>query len=210
MSVAANLRGLDRARLIALAGAGVALGAILWNLGSFLRPGFDDVLGGLAHHAFVLGLLLALTAGSRTVRLGTLGIFWLIGVWSVYAVAYLLESGLASLFDADTDGSFVTIWLAPFVEETMKLLPVAAFLLLAVRRGRQPSMSDGLLLGFMVGAGVSFMGTLTSERSWSRETVGTPRRRGVLCSRRSHHSITTLPLTTRSGRRSAASASVRR
>ena len=160
MIAAGTMWRTDRSRLIGLAGlAGVvvAVAVLLLDLGFFFEPGVDDVLGGLAHHAFVLGLLLVLTSGSRTVSLSTLGIFWLIGVWSVYAVAYFLESNLASLFGANIDSQFVGVWLGPFLEETSKLLPVAIFLLLAGRSGyRHPSLSDGLLLGFMVGAGVSF------------------------------------------------------
>jgi RsiW-degrading membrane proteinase PrsW (M82 family) len=147
----------NRSRLIGLVGVGIALGAILLNLGFFFRPGVDNVLGGLAHHAFVLGCMLILTSGSRTVSLVALGTFWLLGVWGVYIVAYVLESQLVSILGVDIRGEFVPIWLAPFVEETTKLAPVAIFLLLAGRRGyRHPSMSDGMLLGFMVGAGVSF------------------------------------------------------
>ncbi|HLF76616.1 MAG TPA: PrsW family glutamic-type intramembrane protease [Dehalococcoidia bacterium] len=148
---------MNRRQLITVAGAGIAFLALLVNLEFFFRPGVDDVLGGLAHHAFVLGCMLLLTVYSRTVSLRTLGIFWLLGVWTVYAVAYQLESQLASLLGVSAKGEFVGVWLAPFVEETTKLLPVAVFFLLASRRGyRHPSMSDGMLLGFMVGAGVSF------------------------------------------------------
>jgi hypothetical protein len=143
----------DRSRLIALAGAGAALGAILLNTGFFFRPGVDDVLGGLAHHAFVLGFLLLLTAGSRTVSLSTLGIFWLIGVWSVFGLTYLVQDQLVSTLGVDIDGELMLVWLAPLTEETLKLAPVAIFLLLAGRGMRHPSLSDGLLLGFMVGAG---------------------------------------------------------
>jgi len=160
MSAVGNMWQTDRSRLIGLvglAGVGVAVAALLLNLGFFFEPGVGEVLGGLAHHAFVLGCLLILTSGSRTVSLATLGVFWLIGVWSVYAVAYLLETQLASLFGAEIEGEFQVVWLGPFLEETLKLLPVAIFLLLAGRSGyRHPSISDGLLLGFMVGAGVSF------------------------------------------------------
>ena len=146
----------DRPRLIALAGAAVAVVAILLDLDFMFRPGTSEVLGGLLHHAFVLGLMLVLTARSRTVSLGMLGMFWLIGVWAVFLMSYGIENQVASVFGADVDGTFVPTWLSPFVEET-RLVPVAIFLLLAGRSGfRHPSMSDGMLLGFMVGAGVSF------------------------------------------------------
>jgi RsiW-degrading membrane proteinase PrsW (M82 family) len=157
MSATGNMWQTDRSRLIGLAGAGVALGAILLNLGFFFRPGTSEVLGGLAHHAFVLGCMLILTSGSRTVSLSTLGVFWLLGVWSVFGLTYVLQSQIVSIFGAEIDGEFMVVWLAPFTEEALKLAPVAIFLLLAGRSGyRHPSMSDGLLLGFMVGAGVAF------------------------------------------------------
>lgn len=147
----------DRARLIGLIGIGVALVALVLNLGFFFRPGVGEVLGGLAHHAFVLGWMLLLTSGSRTVSLGTLGVFWLVGVWTVSGLAYLLESQIASLIGANIDRGFVPVVLSPLVEETIKLLPIAIFLLLASRGGyRQLAMTDGMLIGFMIGAGVSF------------------------------------------------------
>jgi RsiW-degrading membrane proteinase PrsW (M82 family) len=157
MSAVGNMWRTDRWRLIGLAGIGVAFASILMNLGFFFRPGTSEVLGGLSHHAFVLGLMLVLTSGSRTVSLGTLVAFWLLGLWGVFGLTYVLQSQVVSISGADIDGEFVSVWLAPFSEEALKLAPVAIFLLLAARGGyRHPSMSDGLLLGFMVGAGVTF------------------------------------------------------
>ena len=144
-------------RLVTLAGVAVAVVVLVLDLGFFLRPGVPEVLGGLAHHAFVLGLMLVVTSGSRTVSLSTLGIFWLIGVWTVSVVGYVLESQLTSLFGVDSDSLFQVAWSGPIIEETTRLAPVAIFLLLAGRSGyRHPSMSDGMLLGFAVGAGVAF------------------------------------------------------
>jgi hypothetical protein len=144
-------------RLVTLAGVAVAVVVLVLDLGFFFRPGTPEVLGGLAHHAFVLGLLLVLTSGSRTVSLSTLGIFWLIGVWTVSVVGYLVESQLTSLFGVDSDSLFQVAWSGPIIEETTRLAPVVIFLLLAGGSGyRHPSMSDGMLLGFAVGAGVSF------------------------------------------------------
>jgi len=168
----------DRSRLIGLAGVVVAVAALLMNLGFFFRPGTSEVLGGLAHHAFLVGLMLLLTSGSRTVSLSTLGVFWLLGVWSVFGLTYVLQSQLVSILGAHIKGEFVIVWLAPFTEEALKLAPVAIFLLLAARSGRHPSMSDGLLLGFMVGAGVSFQedahyGKILSGDGWGAATPWT-------------------------------------
>src|SRR5215212_7042646 len=114
----------DRWRLIGLAGAVVAVAGMLLNLDFFFKPGTSKVLGGLAHHAFVLGWMLILTSGTRTVSWWTLGGFWLLGVWGVYGVAYVLESEVIKLLGKSVKDEFVTVWLAPFVEESMKLLPV--------------------------------------------------------------------------------------
>ena len=179
MIAAGNSRKADRLQLIAFAGAGVAVFALLLNLDFFSRPGTDEVLTGLLHHAFVLGCMLILTAGSRTVSVGTLGVFWLLGVWSVYAVSYLVEDMLGSIAGASGKDELMLVWLAPLAEETTKLLPVALYFLLASRAGRHPSMSDGMLLGFMVGAGVSFQEdaqfgeTLVSGDGWSAATPWT-------------------------------------
>ena len=145
-------------RLVTLAGVAVAVVVLVLDLGFFFRPGTPEVLGGLAHHAFVLGLMLVLTSGSRTVSLSTLGVFWLIGVWTIAVVGYLLESQLTGLFGVDSDSLFQLAWSGPIIEEATRLAPVVIFLLLAGGSGyRHPSMSDGMLLGFAVGAGVSFM-----------------------------------------------------
>jgi RsiW-degrading membrane proteinase PrsW (M82 family) len=154
------------------------------QLDFLLRPGLPGVLLGLAQHGFVLGLLLILTARSRTVSLPTLGIFWMLDAYTVFLLAYLIQAPMGQLFGTEssntvvrgtliqTSDTFVPVYWAPFVEEALKLAPVAAFLLLACRGGRQPSMTDGLLLGFMVGAGVTFhedahvAKVFTSSRDW--------------------------------------------
>lgn len=177
MVAVANMWLMDRRQQIALAGAAFALLVILLNLGFFFRAGTSDVLRGFAYNGFVLGWLLVLTSGSRTVSLETLGIFWLVGVWAVFGAGYLVEDQLVSLFGADLDGSFVPVWLASFTEEGLKTLAVALFFLLACRGGyRRPSMSDGLLLGFVVGAGLKFhedahiLGGYVTGAGWSAVT----------------------------------------
>ena len=168
MTAVANMWQMDKRSLIALAGAAIALLMLALHLGFFFRPGTMDVLGGFAQHAFVLGWMLLLTAGSRTVSLPVLGAFWLFGVWGVFGLTYLFQDQLISILGLNVDGNFVPIWLAPLMEEPLKLAPIAIFLLLAARNGyRHPSMSDGLLLGFMVGAGVAF-----HEDAHTREVFG--------------------------------------
>ena len=180
----------NHSRLIGLIAAGIAVAGLVVRADILLRPGLGEVLGGLAQHAFVLGLLLLLTARSRTVSLPTLGMFWLLGLWTVFFLSYLLEEPMGQVFGANgsnrivdgrldvTSDTFVPDYWSPFVEEMLKLAPVALYLLFATRAGaRQPSMSDGMLLGFVLGAAVSFhedahVGKIfTSGAGWD---AGTP------------------------------------
>jgi hypothetical protein len=151
------MRG-DSRRWIAPAGAAAAVLAFVPELDFFFGPGTSEVLKELARHAFVLVLLLAVTAGTRTVSLGMLGIFWLLGVWAVVGAAYLAQKPFEDAFGTNVrEHDFMVVWWAPFTEEALKALPVAAYFWMMTRSGlRQPAMTDGLLLGFMVGAGVSF------------------------------------------------------
>ena len=99
----------DRYRLIALTGTAVAVVALLVNLGFFFRAGAGDVLKGFVYNGFVLGWLLVITAGSRTVSLGTLGIYWLLGVWVVTGLAYLLQLALIGVSGVERTDAVVGI-----------------------------------------------------------------------------------------------------
>ncbi len=157
MTAAVVIQRRSRADLIVLAGVIVSAAAVVVQIDFMTRPGLADTLGGLAHHAFVLCLLLVVTARSRTVSLGMLGIFWLLGVWGVFELAYFVERQSSDIFGVDAAGYFFPVWMAPFIEESMKALPVLLYFVLAGRGGyRHPAATDGLLLGFMIGAGVSF------------------------------------------------------
>jgi RsiW-degrading membrane proteinase PrsW (M82 family) len=147
----------DRARLVGLVGIAIAVALTILNLGFFFRAGTSDVLTGFAYNGFVLGWMLLLTSGSRTVSLGTLGIFWLLGVWAVVGVAYVLQHGMISISGVERTEDVVAVWYASISEEGLKTLAVVLFFLLARRRDhRWPSISDGLLLGFVVGWGLKF------------------------------------------------------
>jgi hypothetical protein len=115
------------------------------------------VLTGFAYNGFVLGWLLLLTAGSRTVSFATLGIYWLLGLWTVVGLEYVLDDQGASILGVEITDDFVPVWLSPFTSEVLKTLAVVLYFVLACRDGRRwPSISDGLLLGFVVGFGFKF------------------------------------------------------
>ena len=157
MTAVATMWRTDRSRLIGLIGIAVGLAMVLLNLGFLFRAGTSEVLTGLAYNAFVLGWILLITSGSRTVSLATLGAFWLLGVWAVTGLAYLLEQGMIDLSGVETSDDVVPVWFASVTEEGLKPLAVVLYFVLASRRNhRWPSISDGLLLGFVVGWGLKF------------------------------------------------------
>lgn len=175
MTAATRMWQMDRNRVIAVAGIGVSVLAVLANVGFFFGAGVGEVLRGAAYSAFVLGWMLLLTARSRTVSLTTLGIYFLLGVWAVTSLGYLLQDGFIRLVGGERTDEWVATWLASFTEEGLKALAVVGFYVLATRDGRRwPSISDGMMLGLVVGAGLKFhedahIGIVTGH-GWSSET----------------------------------------
>lgn len=121
----------------------------------WLKPGFGEVVRGLAHHAFVLAWLVVVTWWTRTVSLAQVGTWWLIGVFVVFSSALVVEWPFANALGADSE--VIPTVIGPLIEEAAKFSAVAILLWLVLRpAGRHPSASDGLLIGFIVGAGISF------------------------------------------------------
>lgn len=121
----------------------------------WLKPGFGEVVRGMAHHLFVLAWLLVVTWWTRTVSLAQVGAWWLVGVFVVFSAALLVEWPFANALGADSE--VIPTVVGPMIEEAAKFSAVAVFLWLVLRQpGRHPSASDGLLIGFILGAGISF------------------------------------------------------
>lgn len=162
----------ERARLVTIGGVAIALIALALQLPMFLEIGPLDLLRGLLQQLWVMVLLLVATAATRTVSLGTLGIAFLVGALPAMALALLLEAPPALALGVG-EGSLVLVLWVPPVEEVVKLLPVGLFLYFASRGGnRQPAITDGLLLGFAVGAGFAFYedglaGEILSGDGWT-------------------------------------------
>ena len=139
-----------------IGGVTVALVALALQLPMFLEDGPVELLRGLLQQLFIMMLLLAVTAATRSVSLGTLGIAFLVGALPAMALALVVELPPALAFGLG-EGALVPIVWVPIVEELAKLLPVGLFLAFSVKgNNRQPAISDGLLLGFAVGAGFAF------------------------------------------------------
>lgn len=156
--VAASVTGWARRvpwTLISRVGLAFTALVFIFQLPFFFAPGTDTVLPELEQLLFTFAWLLLVTAFTRTVSLLTLVAFWFFGVYPAIALALLVaepvvrSAGVGSPLVAD-------VWV-PLTEEAIKVLPLVLFFVLAARRNQgQPSASDGLLLGFAVGAGFAF------------------------------------------------------
>lgn len=154
-------------RLIGLASFALTILVFLWQLPHFLAGNnevfpqfanaFRDVL---VHQAWTLGVLLVLTAFTRTVSLRTVVAFWFLGVFAVHTLLVVIGTPFIEPLGIDT----VAVWVAPFNQTVVMALVVFGFYVLASRKGTHPSISDGLLIGFAMGAGVGFHEDMTYER----------------------------------------------
>ncbi len=149
---------MSQIRRIALwAGLGLALLVLLANVGIFLSGGFGLLVSNTAPYVYTLILLLIVTSNTRTVGAPTLLLAWLIGALFCYGTALLI----GDLFGGS--GIKDTVW-APLIEELLKAGPVAAVLWMAIRSGiGHPGASDGLVLGYLVGWGLTFHEDATAE-----------------------------------------------
>ena len=141
--------------LIGLAGLCFTLLLFLLQLPFFFSPGWLKTGANLLEHLYILIWLLVVTAFNRTVSLRTLLAFGFMGLYLIVTLAVLTGWPVAALLGENSQ-FLSSIW-APLTEELLKALPVALYFWLATRSRRwQPAATDGLLLGFVVGAGFAF------------------------------------------------------
>jgi RsiW-degrading membrane proteinase PrsW (M82 family) len=136
-----------------LASISLWLTALLFflQLSFFFSPGMAKASSNLIYHAYVFGWMLVLFWKRFTIPLHTAIAFWFVGIYPAIFVSILLSSPFLAIH------SVVAFISVPLIEESAKLLPVAAYLWYMHRANRwQPSASDGLLLGWLVGAGFAF------------------------------------------------------
>ncbi|MGZ8481160.1 MAG: PrsW family glutamic-type intramembrane protease [Candidatus Limnocylindria bacterium] len=149
--------------------AAVTLLIFLWQWDFFLGNTFgglvpERVWGYAVHHAYILAWLLLVTSFTRTVPLRTLATFWFVGVFPVMALTLLVTEPINDLF---AGGQLSSALFGPLWEDLIKPLPVfALFAYRAWRGGWQMSATDGLLLGFVVGAGFAFHEDAGYNRVW--------------------------------------------
>src|SRR5580658_4965898 len=117
----------------------------------FFSPGIMNASSNLIYHAYVFGWMVALFWTRFTIPLRTAITFLLLGIYPAMFLSVLLSQPFLAIH------SLVAFFAVPFIEEAAKLLPVAVYLWYFHRTNRwQPSASDGLLLGWLVGAGFAF------------------------------------------------------
>ncbi|MEP7081508.1 MAG: PrsW family glutamic-type intramembrane protease [Chloroflexota bacterium] len=155
--------------LIWRAAAALTLLIFLWQWPFFLGDGFGGfdlgrVWGYAVNHLYVLAWMLLVTSFSRTLPLRTVAAFWFVGVFPVMALILLVTRPIDALLGG---GELASSFLGPVIEDLIKPLPVLAFFAYRVwRRNWQLSASDGLLLGFVVGAGTAFHEDAAYDRVW--------------------------------------------
>lgn len=130
----------------------LATAVFLLSLPFFTRGSSEDFIENVVQHSYVFVLLMAVTILGRTLRLRTLAAFWYVGVFA----AMMLALGIGyPLGDIVGSGRVFDSLLVPLLDGAIQTLPVALVFWVLVRRGWQPSISDGLLLGFVLGAGMA-------------------------------------------------------
>jgi len=155
---------LDRWKIVWLSAAAATLLIFVWQWSFFVGADTPRVVTYALHHGYILAWLLLITAFTRTVALRTLAAFWFVGVFPVMAVVLVISKPIDDLAGG---GEIAYAYLGPLVEELAKALPVVLLFGYRVwRTGWQLSASDGVLLGFMVGAGFAFHEDAGYGRTW--------------------------------------------
>jgi RsiW-degrading membrane proteinase PrsW (M82 family) len=131
----------------------------------FLSAGFVKASSNVIYHAYVFGWMLALFWKRFTIPLRTAISFLFVGIYPAMFVSVLLSLPFLTIH------SFLAFVAVPFIEEAAKLLPVAVYLWYLHRTNRwQPSASDGLFLGWLVGAGFALhedaMSSIVFGQGW--------------------------------------------
>jgi len=148
-----------RQLLFGTPGAAIAHGSLLLAALVFLlavpyftRDGSEEFFENVFQHAYVFVLLMAVTVLGRTLPLRMLAAFFFLGMFTSVFVVQSIGNPLGDIVGS---GRLLDSLLVPLLEEGVKAVSVALIFWILVRRGWQPSITDGLLLGFVLGAGAA-------------------------------------------------------
>lgn len=137
---------------VAHASLAIAIVVLLLAVPHFIREGTREFIADSLQHAYVFVLLMAVTILGRTLPLRMLAAFFFVGMFLSTSAMLLLGGVLEDIFG---DGRMFDSFAVPIVEESVKAIPIVLLFWFLIRRGWQPSMTDGLLLGFVLGAGLA-------------------------------------------------------
>jgi RsiW-degrading membrane proteinase PrsW (M82 family) len=143
----------------------VAAAVFLWQLPYFARGGGDAFLINVWYHGYVFVWLLVITALGRTLPLRVLATAFFLGLFVSIAVALAIGFPLGDALG--TRNRLFDSFLVPGIEEAAKGLPILLYFWFLTRRSAwQPSMTDGLLMGFLAGAGFALHEDAMFDRSF--------------------------------------------
>jgi RsiW-degrading membrane proteinase PrsW (M82 family) len=137
----------------------------------FVNDHLDRVWSQLVNHLYILAWMLLVTSFTRTLPLRTLATFWFVGAFTVMALNLLIARPMDAIVGG---GDLASSYLGPLIEELIKALPIVAFFAYRVwRHSWQLSATDGLLLGFVIGAGFGTYEDAAYGRVWGSGFDGT-------------------------------------
>jgi RsiW-degrading membrane proteinase PrsW (M82 family) len=161
-----------RRQLVWWIAAAATLLIFLWQWPFFIGTDLPRVATYALQHGYILAWMLLITSFTRTVSLRTLTAFWFVGVFPVMALVLAITRPIDELLDG---GELAYAYAGPLVEELGKALPIVLLFGYRIWRGGwQLSATDGLLLGFMVGAGFAFHEDAGYDRVWGEGFGATP------------------------------------
>lgn len=114
------------------------------------------------YHWWVLGWLMAVTFGVRSMGLREVVRVWLLGFFVVYLLVWYPGTAIADVLGADS--GLHTSGVVPALEELSKLAPIVFVVVLARRHLRWPTLSDFAVLGFASGAAFGLREDLLRDR----------------------------------------------
>lgn len=125
---------------------------LLLSLQYFTRGGSEDFIENVFQHGYVFVWLMAVTVLGRTLPLRMLAAFFFLGMFTSILIGQWIGWPLGDIVGT---GRVFDSLLVPLLDGGIHSLPVALVFWVLVRRGWQPSITDGLLLGFVLGAGMA-------------------------------------------------------
>lgn len=153
----------------ALAHASLVLAALFFLLAvpHFVRDGTEEFVADVLQHGYVFVWLMAVTVLGRTLPLRMLAAFFFLGMFLSVGVVLFLGGLLEEVVGS---GRMFDSFTVPLLEEGAKAVPIALLYWFLIRRGWQPSISDGLLLGFVLGAGMAIHEDALYQRVYGEGT----------------------------------------